>query len=77
MPGEDGYDLIRRVRELPAERGGRTPAAALTAFARGEDRRRALGAGFQMHVAKPVDLQELAAVVASLARGVGKAAARD
>ena len=73
MPGEDGYDLIRRVRELPAERGGRTPAAALTAFARGEDRRRALRAGFQMHVAKPVDLQELATVVASLARGVGTA----
>ena len=68
MPGEDGYDLIRRVRQLPAERGGRTPAAALTAFARGEDRRRALRAGFQMHVAKPVDLQELATVVASLAR---------
>ena len=76
MPGEDGYDLIRRVRELPAERGGRTPAAALTAFARGEDRRRALRAGFQMHVAKPVDLQELATVVASLARGVGTETAR-
>jgi PAS domain S-box-containing protein len=70
MPGEDGYELIRRVRELPAEQGGRTPAAALTAFARGEDRRRALRAGFQMHVAKPVDIQELATVVASLARGI-------
>jgi PAS domain S-box-containing protein len=70
MPGEDGYELIRRVRQLPPERGGRTPAAALTAFARAEDRRRALLAGFQMHVAKPVDIQELAAVVASLARGV-------
>ncbi len=70
MPGEDGYQLIRRVRQLSPERGGRTPAAALTAFARGEDRRRALLAGFQMHVAKPVDIQELAAVVASLARGV-------
>jgi CheY-like chemotaxis protein len=69
MPGEDGYSLIRRLRELPPERGGRTPAAALTAFARGEDRRRALRAGFQMHVAKPVEVQELAAVVASLARG--------
>ena len=69
MPGEDGYELIRQVRALPAERGGRTPAAALTAFARGEDRRRALLAGFQMHVAKPVDIQELATVVASLARG--------
>ena len=71
MPEEDGYDLIRRVRELPAEDGGRTPAAALTAFARGEDRLRALRAGFQMHVAKPVEVQELAAVVASLSRGMG------
>jgi hypothetical protein len=70
MPGEDGYELIRRVRELPPDRGGRTPAAALTAFARGEDRRRALRAGFQMHLAKPVEIQELAAVVASLARGM-------
>jgi PAS domain S-box-containing protein len=70
MPGEDGYELIRRVRELPPDRGGRTPAAALTAFARGEDRRRALRAGFQMHLAKPVEIQELATVVASLARGM-------
>jgi PAS domain S-box-containing protein len=70
MPGEDGYELIRRVRELPPERGGRTPSAALTAFARGEDRRRALRAGFQMHLAKPVEIQELATVVASLARGM-------
>jgi PAS domain S-box-containing protein len=69
MPEEDGYSLIRRIRELPMEKGGHTPAAALTAFARGEDRRRALRAGFQMHVAKPVEVQELAAVVASLARG--------
>jgi PAS domain S-box-containing protein len=73
MPGEDGYSLMRRVRELPPERGGRTPAAALTAFARGEDRRRALLAGFQMHVAKPVEVQELAAVVANLARGTAGA----
>jgi PAS domain S-box-containing protein len=72
MPGEDGYELIRKVRALPPERGGWTPAAALTAFARGEDRRRALRAGFQMHVAKPVDLQELATVVVSLARGIGE-----
>jgi CheY-like chemotaxis protein len=71
MPGEDGYGLIRRVRALPSERGGRTPAAALTAFARGEDRRHALNAGFQMHVAKPVEVNDLAAVVASLAKGLG------
>ncbi|MFL6198336.1 MAG: ATP-binding protein [Thermoanaerobaculia bacterium] len=69
MPGEDGYALIRRVRDLPPERGGRVPAAALTAFARGEDRRRALLAGFQMHVPKPVEVNELATVVATLARG--------
>ena len=79
MPGEDGYALIRRVRELPPERGGRVPAAALTAFARGEDRRRALLAGFQMHVPKPVEVNELATVVATLARGTdgsGLSAAR-
>ncbi len=66
MPGEDGYDLIRRVRELTPEEGGRVPAAALTAHARAEDRRRTLLAGFNMHVPKPVDPEELLAVVASL-----------
>jgi signal transduction histidine kinase/CheY-like chemotaxis protein len=69
LPGEDGYSLIRRIRALPPERGGKIPAAALTAFARSEDRRRALVAGFQMHLAKPVDMAELTAVVARLARG--------
>jgi PAS domain S-box-containing protein len=67
MPEEDGYEFIRKVRALEAERGGRTPAAALTAFARAEDRTRALRAGYQTHVAKPVEPTELAAVVASLA----------
>jgi CheY-like chemotaxis protein len=67
MPDEDGYDLIRKVRALPADQGGRTPAAALTAFARAEDRTRALRAGYQTHVAKPVEATELTAVVASLA----------
>jgi CheY-like chemotaxis protein len=66
MPGEDGYDLIRRVRSLPAHAGGRVPAAALTAHARAEDRRRTLLAGFNIHVAKPFDPDELLAVVASL-----------
>ena len=66
MPGEDGYALIRRVRALEAERGGRIPAAALTAYARSEDRMRALSAGFQVHVPKPVEPAELIAVVASL-----------
>ena len=67
MPDGDGYELIRRVRELPLERGGRTPAAALTAYAGPADRARALASGFQTHVAKPVEPAELAAVVAGLA----------
>jgi CheY-like chemotaxis protein/two-component sensor histidine kinase len=72
MPEEDGYSLIRAIRALPAELGGATPAAALTALARPEDRRRALLAGFQTHVAKPVDVAELVAVVASLAGRTGR-----
>ena len=66
MRDEDGYDLIRKVRALPPEGGGRTPAAALTAYGRLEDRMKALSAGFQLHVAKPVDPAELVAVVATL-----------
>ena len=67
MPGEDGYELIKKVRKMDADRGGCIPAVALTAYARGEDRIRALSAGFQMHVSKPVEPVELAAVVASFA----------
>ncbi|MCG3115210.1 MAG: PAS domain S-box protein [Candidatus Manganitrophus sp. SA1] len=67
MPGEDGYSLIRRVRAREAERGeGSVPAVALTAYAGMADRRRALMAGFQKHVPKPVDPAGLVAVVASL-----------
>jgi PAS domain S-box-containing protein len=68
MPGEDGYTFIRKVRALPPERGGRIPAAALTAYARAEDRRRALNAGYMMHIPKPVEPAELVAVIANLAR---------
>jgi PAS domain S-box-containing protein len=71
MPGQDGYELIRRVRQLPADAGGKVPAAALTAYARPEDRMRALMAGFQIHVPKPVQPAELVAVVASLAGRTG------
>ena len=67
MPGRDGYDLISSVRCQQAERGGTTPAIALTAFARPEDRIRVLAAGFQMHLAKPADPAELVVSVASLA----------
>ncbi|HET9531462.1 MAG TPA: ATP-binding protein, partial [Blastocatellia bacterium] len=67
MPGEDGYSFIRKVRSLESRSGGRTLAAALTAYARVEDRLRALSAGFDTHVAKPVEPAEIVAVVASLA----------
>ncbi|HEX3556296.1 MAG TPA: CHASE3 domain-containing protein [Thermoanaerobaculia bacterium] len=68
MPEEDGYALIRKVRALPAERSGQVPAVALTARTRTEDRIAALAAGFQMHVAKPVESAELLAVATSLAK---------
>lgn len=68
VPGEDGYSLIRRVRAPPAEAGGQTPAVALTAYARPEDRTRALVEGFNHYVPKPVEPQELVAVLASLTK---------
>jgi PAS domain S-box-containing protein len=67
MPKMDGYGLIERIRQLPPERGGRIPAAALTAYAGGDDRMRALSAGYQMHIAKPVEPTELTTLVANLA----------
>ena len=67
MPNEDGYSLIEKIRALPSERGGDIPAAALTAYARAEDRLRVLRSGFQFHLPKPVDSAELVTVVASLA----------
>jgi CheY-like chemotaxis protein len=72
MPEEDGYALIRMLRALPSDEGSDIPAVALTAYARSEDRTRALLSGFQSHVAKPVDATELVATVASLARRTGR-----
>jgi signal transduction histidine kinase/CheY-like chemotaxis protein len=66
MPDEDGYSFIRRVRELPPNRGGRTPAVALTAFARENDRKRALDSGFEVHIAKPVEPAALAIALGDL-----------
>ena len=66
MPGEDGYGLIRKVRALSSERGGSTPALALTAYTRAEDRLHALSAGYQIHLAKPITGPELATAVANL-----------
>jgi hypothetical protein len=67
LPGEDGYSLIRRLRARPAARGGLIPAVALTAYARVEDRTEALSAGYQDHIAKPVEAAALAEVIARLA----------
>lgn len=67
MPGKDGYEFIRALRRLPSDKGGETPAAAVTAFARFEDRITALRCGYQTHVPKPVEPAELIAVIASLA----------
>ncbi len=69
MPLEDGYSLLHRIRLLPATEGGAIPAAALTAYAQLGDRERALAAGFQEHVPKPVRPERLAEVVASLVHG--------
>jgi CheY-like chemotaxis protein len=66
MPGEDGYALINRVRALSPEEGGTLAAVALTAYARVEDRTRALTAGFDMHVSKPVEPDELLSALANL-----------
>jgi len=71
MPQMDGYDFIRAVRSLPADSGGKTPAIALTAFARSEDRTRAMMAGYQVHISKPVEPGELIVTVASLVGRTG------
>ena len=67
MPDEDGYSFIGKVRSLPRDKGGETPAAALTAYARDVDRRQALAAGYQMHIAKPIGASQLVHMVARLA----------
>ena len=71
MPGLDGYTLLRQIRALDPDQGGKTPAVALSAYDRPEDRVRSLRAGFNFHVSKPVEPDELTAIVASLAGRVG------
>ena len=66
MSGLDGYELMRRARVLDAGRPGPIPAIAVTAYARAEDRQRSLLAGYQMHLAKPIEARELVAGIASL-----------
>jgi signal transduction histidine kinase/CheY-like chemotaxis protein len=72
MPGEDGYSLIRRIRALDPSRGAHIPAIALTAYARVDDRVKAIAAGFQMHIAKPVEPIELITMVAAAAGRTGR-----
>ena len=74
MPDKDGYQFMRDLRRISAVKGGNTPAIALTAFARSEDRTRAMVAGYQIHISKPIEPQELIATVASLAGRTGKRA---
>ncbi len=71
MPERDGYQLVQDVRKLSAERGGSTPAIALTAFARADDRSRAMAAGYQVHLAKPIEPNELLTAVGSLIARIG------
>ena len=68
MPDEDGYELIRKLRRLPPDQGGLTPAIALTGYASRKDRERALEAGYHKHMAKPIEQAEMIAAIASLAR---------
>jgi CheY-like chemotaxis protein len=71
MPVNDGYDLLRWIRALDDEEGGRTPAAAFTAFARAEDRMRAFAVGYQLHLVKPAEPTALVDAVAALAKAPG------
>lgn len=75
MAGADGYQLIQQLRALPDERVSSIPAVAVTAYARAEDRRRLLLAGYQMHISKPVEPQELVAGIASLIGLTGRTSA--
>jgi len=68
MPGEDGYGLIAKVRSMDTDSATAIPAVAITAYAKDEDRRRALDSGFQIYLAKPVELSELISVVARAAK---------
>jgi hypothetical protein len=71
MPNEDGYEFIEKVRSLPRDQGGNVPAVALTAFARQEDRHQAIAAGFQIHVAKPIEPLSLVSIIRTLTLNSG------
>jgi CheY-like chemotaxis protein len=66
MPDQDGYELIRKLRTLPVEKGGATPAIALTGYASRKDRERALSSGYQQHMAKPIEQVDMIRAIAAL-----------
>ena len=66
MPDEDGYEFIRKLRALPPDKGGQTPAIALTGYASRKDRERALESGYQQHMAKPIEQADMIAAIAAL-----------
>jgi CheY-like chemotaxis protein len=66
MPGEDGYDLIQKIRTIETQAGGRIPAITLTGYASAEDEQKARASGYQVHMAKPVELRELVTTIATL-----------
>jgi CheY-like chemotaxis protein len=66
MPDEDGYEFIQKLRALPREQGGQTPAIALTGYASRKDKERALAAGYQQHIAKPIEQADMIAAIAAL-----------
>jgi CheY-like chemotaxis protein len=68
MPDEDGYELLQRIRALPVEAGGLTPAIALTGYATRKDRERSLSSGYQLHIAKPIEQSELVSAIAGLVK---------
>jgi CheY-like chemotaxis protein len=67
MPGSDGYELIEKIRAFSPDRGGKIPAVALTAYARSEDKTRALRSGFQTHLTKPVEMEKLVSTISKVA----------
>jgi CheY-like chemotaxis protein len=73
MPDIDGYSLIKQIRALPFDQGGRIPAIALTAYVREADQQQALASGYQRHLAKPLNVEKVVAAVFELAQGAGAA----
>ena len=72
MPDMDGFTLIQEIRQLPPEQGGQTPAIALTAYTRETDQRRAYDSGYQIHLAKPIEIEHLIKSIMTLTQIPGR-----